>query len=208
MAKKTNKNILKLSINFEGFKLEVESDNPDKTLSKLNTLINSKKALLEAMLAPSDSLDMYDYVEEDNLGFDINSRKFSKELLQNKEYVELIRNLYLKHKNFLYRKEMIDAKQEIDLTNRKLNLIIDKNDLNTLTRRLVFNVSNSKIKHVFVHVMSDNFTKDHENMLLDEIKKRSGFADATLVFTPKKLNGVVVAETLFFGDFPQQNEEE
>lgn len=206
MAKKKNNNLLRLNINFEGLKLEVVSDDPNKTLAELTNLINSKKALLESMIPP-DNLDMYDLVDDES-GVEFNTRKFTKELLQNKDYMESVKTLYFKHKSFLYRKEMIDAKQEIDLTNKRLNLIIEKADINTLIRKLVYNINHSKLKHVFVHIITDNFTKEHKMMFLDELRKKSSFVDATVLFTPKKLNGVVVAETLFFGDFPQNNDEE
>ena len=206
-TKKKDKNSLKLKIKFEGFSLEVFSDEPNKTLFELNNMIRSKKELVDSMLSSHNPIDIYDYLEDDDFGIDVNMRRFTKELISNKESSDAIRNLFLKHKNFIYRKERIDAKQEIDFTNKRLSMIIEKKDINILIKALLFDVNLSKLKHILVHIISDDFDKEHQGMFLDELKKRASFAETTFFFTPKKLNGVVLAEALFFGDFPPKEEE-
>jgi len=204
--KKTDINLLRLKIDLEGFKLNVVSNNPDKTLFELNSLLKSKKELIDVMLSLQGEIDMYNYADENESGFEVIMRRFTKELISDKKSLDSIRGLFLKHKNFIYRKESLEAKQEIDLTNRRQSLVIEKKDISALIRKLLFDVNISRLKHVFVHILSDNFSKEHQGMFLDELRKKSGFAETTFISTPKKLNGVVVAETLFFGDFPQKEE--
>lgn len=200
-------NLLKLKIDFEGFKLEVVSNEPSKTLNELNTLIKSKRELIDSIILPRDGLDMYDSFDEEEFNIESDIRRFTKELASNKKSLDTIRDLSLKHKNYIYRSERVDLKKEVDLTNHRFSIIIEKKELNLLIQKLLFDINVSKLKHVFVHVISDNFSKEHQDMLIDEIKRKASFTDTTFLFTPKKLNGVIFAETLFFGDFPYQREE-
>lgn len=207
IPKENNKiiNVLKLNINLEGFKLELVSDDPIKTLQELNKLVNLKKELVDAVLAQAP-LDYADYDDED-LGFDFEVRKLSLELKNNKSSMEVLRNHFLKHGKFLYRKESFDSKQEVDINNKKCSVIIDKNDLSMLMKKSLFGIKPNKIKQVFIHIISDNFTKEHESYLVDELKKRIGLVDVTFFYTPKKLNGSVVSETIIFGDFQHTPED-
>ena len=197
-------NVLKLNINLEGFKLELVSDKPIETLQEINKLVNIKRELVDSILS-QQSVDYQDY--EDDLGFDYDIRKLSFELKNSKDSMETLRNLSLKHGKFLYRKESLESKQEVDINNKKISVIIDKKDLIMLMRKSLFGVNISKIKHVFVHIISDNFTKEHEAVLIEDLKKRIGLTDVTFFYTPKKLNGAVVSETIIFGDFPHTHEE-
>ncbi len=201
------KNLLKLKINFEGFKLEVISSDPNKTLSELNNLIKSKKELMDSIIFSRETLDYPDGVDGNDFGFDVDIRQFTKELASNKKSVDIIRELSLRNKSFIYRSERVDLKKELDFTNNRFTVIIDKKEISILIKKLLFDINLSKLKHVFIHVISDNFNKEHQEMFLDELKKKASFADTTFLFTPKKLNGVVFAETLFFGDFPPQYED-
>ena len=201
---KENVNILRLNINLEGFKLELVSDEPLKILHELNKLVNIKKELVESVLANAP-MDYVDYDEE--LGFEFEARKLSFELKNQKESMEKLRNLFLKHGKFLYRKESIDLKQEVDFNNKKFSIILDKNDLSMLIKKSFFGIKSGKIKHVFLHIISDSFTKEHEALLLEEMKKRIGLTDVTLIHTPKKIDGAIVSEALIFGDFSQMQEE-
>ncbi|MBR9691005.1 hypothetical protein GOV08_04960 [Candidatus Woesearchaeota archaeon] len=207
MARSKEDNKLRIKIDFDGFRLDVKSDNPNRTLNELSKLIISKKRLFETM-APPDGFELFETLDELDIGFDLRTSRFSKELKDNPKSIETIRNLLLKYKNFLYRKESLDLKQEIDLNNKKVRMVIEKKDINSLINKVLFDISPKSIKHTFIHVIGDYFTKDHQSMLLDELKKKTGFVNTTFLFTYKKIDAGLVAETLFFGDYPNLPEEE
>lgn len=198
---KKEKNILRLKIDFEGFKLEVVSNDPNKTLAELNNILNIKKELLESLI-PHQNADCDDYMDGESF-LDFELRKLSYELRQNKVSMDKISNFILKYKSFLYRKELLDSKHEVDLNNKKFSLIIEKKDLSFFLKKILYGINLSQVKHILVHIISDNFTKEQESILIDEVKKRSGLVDVDFHLTKKKINGIVV-EALIFGDFPHQ----
>ena len=137
MAKRKESNKLKIKIDFEGFRLDVVSDNPHKTLSELNKLIRSKRDLLE-VLGPTEIFEIPEALTEQDLGFEFKTRLLTKELKSNNKSMDNIRDLILKHDNFLYRKERLNIKKEIDLNNKSLNVVIEKSDVNTLIKKIFF----------------------------------------------------------------------
>lgn len=201
MNNKKHSNKLKIKINFEGFKLEVSSDDPNKTLSELNRLFLSKKKLFDS-INNFEGFDVEEIIDDHDITFNFQSRMITKELRSKKDSMEKIRNLVLKHGDFIYKKETIEIKKEIDLDNKSLRTVIEKKDVSKIIKKILFDIDVNKIKHIYVHVIGDNI-KEHKYLILDHLKKNTGFAESSFVETKKKINDAIVTEVLLFGDFPE-----
>ena len=200
-----DKNKLKIKVNYEGFKLDVVSDKPNQTLQELIKLIKSKKELIDS-LGQTNLYDLAEVIDEDDFNFDYHMRMLTKELKNDKDNIEKIRNLSLKHGDFIHRKERLDIKCEVDLENKSSKMIIEKSDVKKLIQKLMFEVNPKKVKHIFLHIIGEKLNQNQKHQILDEIKKNTSFVDTSFLFTKMKIHGTIVSGALFFGDFNNTEE--
>lgn len=186
---KRNDEFLRASINHAGFKLDISSRNATKALAEIRRIMECMK---------SEEIDSVD----DFMTFEM-STLLSEEFVNNCGAMSEIRRLLGMEQQYRVVKEVLPAVEEIDLLHGKKNLRLESHTIKRGVSAIVASVNTQTTKNILIHVKG--LVSEHERLVIvDHVHERVPHARIRAYQTDQDIEGKVLVEALFFGDYDDE----
>jgi len=180
----TNGDFVRARINHQVVNLDVQSTDVAKTLSEV-------RKILECLGTEGEELSVFDL-----------RNSLSLEFQNNASAMEEIQRLLGLEQRFRVVKEAIPAIAELDLLHGRKSIRIEHAAIHRAIASLMEEIEPSETKHALVHVKGMTGENDRL-MILDHIHERVPDASVRAYSTQQDLDGKVVVEAVFFGDYEE-----
>ena len=177
---------LRASINHQGFKLDIVSQNANQTLADIRRIM---ECLNTQEIDPIDDFATFEM-----------TTLLSEEFTANASAMAEMRRLLGMEQQYRVVKELLTAVEEIDLVNGRKSLCIDASTIKKGVNTLITNIDTRATRHALIHIKG-LLSENERLIIVDRIHERIPHAQIKAYQTEQDIEGKVLIEVLLFGDY-------
>lgn len=186
-----DKEFLRVRIDLPSFQLDIATKDPQTALREL-------RKILETIRVDDDV--MYEEFVTQEL-----KSSFSETFVSNANVMAAVRKLLKQEDDYRIAAADIPTTATIDVEQQTRSVRVERRDLQQAVSKLTKEVDGHMVKHAIVHV-SGRIERDHKVMIIDHIHQHMPTAQLR-AFHSSGPEDKVVVECIFFGEFPEDEEE-
>lgn len=186
-----HKEFLHMKIDLPSFQFEVLTKDPAKALPEL-------RRILEAIQI-DDQVVYEEFVVQEMRA------ELSENFVGNQQIMSVVKKLLKQEDDYRMTHVEVDTTATIDIEHQTRDIRVQRVNVRRAVAKLVENIDTSAVKHGVIHINGD-LEKEDKLLIVDYIHKSMPTAQLRAFQSPGS-NQTVTVECVFFGDFPEEDED-
>ena len=189
---KKKKDFLHVKIDLPSFQFEIRTEDPQTALPELRKILESVQ------------LDEQVIYEE----FVVQEMKasLSETFISNQQIMSAVKRLLKHEDDYRVSQVQISTTATLDLENQTKDVHVQRINIRKAILKLVENVDTGAVKQGIIHINGD-VLKDDKLLIVDHIHRTMPTAQLRAFQSPSTNSGTVTVECIFFGEFPESEDE-
>lgn len=189
---KRKKEFLHMKIDLPSFQFELLTRDPDKALPELRKILESVQL--------DDQIIYEEFVVQEMRS------NLSDTFVSNSQVMTAVKKLLKNEDDYRIARVEIDTTATIDLEHHTKHVRVQNLNVRKAVMKLIEKIDTSAVKHGIVHINGE-LEKEDKLLIVDHIHKLMPTAQIRAFQSESSGNTSVTVECIFFGDFPDEDEE-